>query len=80
MGGPPRRISDFTYILFIVRDRDECPFGSEHSPIIVLAGLVVPLKTTLVSPCTGLVVPSQPPSFRRVLGIIAGFAAPAATA
>ena len=59
-----------------VRGRDDCPhYGRTRPPFIVIAGVGGPLESTSVSPCTGLVVLSKPPSFHRAFGIIAGFAA-----
>ena len=48
-----------------------------NTALTELAGLVVPIKTTIVSQCMGLVVPSKPPSFQRVLCALAASAATA---
>ena len=50
-----------------VRGRDECPFGSEHSPFHRACGVGGHHKTTIASPCTGMVVTWNHQSFHRVL-------------
>ena len=63
----------YFFICFTVRGRDECPFGGEHSPIIVLARFGGHLKNTIDSPCS--LRPGFAPLPRALSGCRAAFSA-----